>query len=289
MKVIVCPDVHQDLTTLRYCISQLRDGEVDKVVFLGDAVDAWSSEQWYTDSEHSPHVVIRALADWKKEFGDKFIWLIGNHDWAYTRLKDMRYSELNNAVSIIGHQYANHKLIGNTFDENDGMFDVAVCIDGIVYSHAGFTNTWLKSYIIHADYENKRPKSFMNIFNAYLADVPKFIDRLNKDFHDQKMEHRWLDHRSYSPIGDSEIEGPLWVRPWALVNDGAFQYQIVGHTEAFDHEVRWNKKHTRRVDLIDTPSHNLCMIVKDGDMEHYEIRVVRRDSAFDPISGKEIL
>jgi hypothetical protein len=31
------------------------------------------------------------------------------------------------------------------------------------------------------------------------------------------------------------------------------------------------------------------MIVKDGDIEHYEIRVVRRDGAFDPVSGKEIL
>ena len=266
MKVIVCPDIHQEIEVLDYSIRQLRDGEVDKCIFLGDVVDNWSSAYWFDDELRSPKAVLEKLAKWKEEFSDKFICLIGNHDWSYTRIRNLHMDEVLHATGVSGHQWKHVKEIEELFNKYENIFQLADVTDKVVYSHAGFTKTWLKKYIIYTDFENKRPKNFVkSVYNPLVKDVPALIARLNDDFKTEKMKRWWLDHRSYSPTGNSPEEGPLWVRPDALKEDSAFKFQMVGHTE-IDGGMKMyaNKKKTNFVYVVDTPKHNSVVTVVDG-------------------------
>lgn len=266
MKIIVCPDIHQEIETLEFCIQKLRDGDVEKCIFLGDVVDNWSSEYWFEDKLRSPKAVLKKLADWKNEFGDKFVCLIGNHDWSYTRIRNLHMDEVRKASGVSGHQWDHVKEIEKLFNKYESIFQLADVVDGVVYSHAGFTKTWLKKYIIYTDFENKRPKAFVkSVYDPLMKDVPALIARLNDDFKTEKMKRWWLDHRSYSPTGNDPDEGPLWVRPEALSNDAAFALQVVGHTEyAKGLKFFYNKKKTNYVACIDSPGHNKCLYVTDG-------------------------
>lgn len=266
MKVIVCPDIHQEIETLSFCIQMLRDGEVDKCIFLGDLIDSWSSKFWFEDPLRSPKAVLSKIAEWKDEFGDKFSCLIGNHDWSYTRIRNLRMSEVTHATGVSGHQWEHVHEIEDLFDKYENIFQLADCVDKVVYSHAGFTKTWLKKYIIANDFENKRPKSFVKtVYDPLMTDVPALIARLNDDFKTEKIKRHWLDHRSYSPTGNDPDEGPLWVRPEALINDAAFNLQIIGHTEnSKGFVVYHNKKKTHMAACLDSPSHNKCLIVTNG-------------------------
>ena len=277
MKIIVCPDIHQEIEPLAFCIQQLRDGEVDKCIFLGDLIDSWSSAEWYYDSLRSPKAVLEKIAEWKEEFGDKFSCLMGNHDWSYSRIRNLHYSEILKAAGVSGHQNNHVHEIEALFDKYESIFQLADCVDNVVYSHAGFTKTWLKKYIIYTDFENVRPKNFVKtVYDPMLKDLPALIARLNDDFKTGKMRRWWLDHRSYSPTGNDPDEGPLWVRPEALKNDSAFKMQIVGHTECRDGmKMYCDKRKTNFITCIDTPAHDLCLYVNDGVVG--DTKKVKRD------------
>lgn len=266
MKIIVCPDIHQELETLEFCIDKLKSGEVEKCIFLGDVVDNWSSEYWFNDAYRSPKHVLTKLADWKKEFGDRFSCLIGNHDWSYTRIRNLHMDEMLKATGVSGHQMEHVHEIEKLFNKYESIFQLADCVDGVVYSHAGFTKTWLKKYIIYNDFENKRPKAFIkDVYDPLMKDVPALIARLNDDFKTEKMKRWWLDHRSYSPTGNDPDEGPLWVRPEALISDTAFTFQIVGHSEYVKGmKMFHDKKKKQFVACIDSPGHDKCIYVTDG-------------------------
>ena len=294
MKIIVCPDIHQEIEPLAFCIQQLKDGEVDKCIFLGDLIDSWSSAEWYYDSLRSPKAVLEKIAEWKEEFGDKFSCLMGNHDWSYSRIRNLHYSEILKATGVSGHQNNHVHEIEALFDKYESIFQLADCVDNVVYSHAGFTKTWLKKYIIYTDFENVRPKNFVKtVYDPMLTDLPALIARLNDDFKTGKMRRWWLDHRSYSPTGNDPDEGPLWVRPEALKNDAAFKLQIVGHTEfafhlaeksdTFNGKMYTDKKKTNFVYCIDTPGHDTCLYVTDGVPG--KIHKIAHETAFNNYMG----
>lgn len=275
MKVLTCPDIHQDLLAMQYCIDRLRFGLVDKVIFLGDVIDSWSAKEWYDDPLHSPKVVLHQLMKWKDEFGDKLNICVGNHDWSYMRLNGLRMDQLRVATGVSGHQWNNDQEISKLFEEADGIFQLAAFVDGVVYSHAGFTNKWLKTYIINKQFDGKRPKSFMKIYEPIVNDAKSLIDSLNKDFAEQTIHHGTLDHCSYSPAGDDPSEGPLWVRPKSLIGDSAFIVQVVGHTELYEARTIKDSKDLKFVVFTDTPTHNACLLITNGNVETMQLHYVQ--------------
>jgi hypothetical protein len=217
------------------------------------------------------------LHDWKAEFGDKLILCVGNHDFAYMRLKGLHMDQWKDATYISGHQHEHDRDINALFEKYGDMFQLAACIDGVVYSHAGFTDSWLKEYIIATDFNHQRPKSFMKIYNPLVKDKEALIDRLNADFKGEKMRRHFLDHRTWSSIGNDPREGPLWVRPNSLFGESAFQFQVVGHTEYYEVKKMKDIKKMKFVVIVDTPAHNQCALITNGGFETVKIHSVTYD------------
>jgi len=169
----------------------------DMVIMLGDYCDSFN----YNPKEICKgYKNLRKLQ--KKHGKDKFITLLGNHDWHYLRTME-RYSGFSTETNTM----LNPLL---TKDRADGLLPV-VYIDNInktIYSHAGLTKTWMKEWTIPS---------------------PEFVNECNENGLDFQMV-------SFDPYGNNRYHGPLWVRPEALINDfygdGEWK-QIVGHTRTY--------------------------------------------------------
>ncbi len=200
MKILSIPDVHQTLHWKKAVAEYFE--QADKVVFLGD----------YNDSHGEPEVAglladenLREIIKLKLENPDKVILLIGNHDLHYL-LEGKRGSEFQREMYPIFH---------NTFKEYKHLFQIAVELDGWLFSHAGLSNTWL------ALMYNKYPE-LSNLSNIDLAN--ELLQR----------ESEWLWYiDSYEDMwgtGNARIEGPCWIRPESLLVDSVYDNMVVGHT-----------------------------------------------------------
>lgn len=79
-KIIIVPDVH-GRTFWR--LAKEKINEVDQVVFLGDYLDPYPVEGI---SPKKAIEELKKIIDFKKEFLEKVILLIGNHDYHYMNL-----------------------------------------------------------------------------------------------------------------------------------------------------------------------------------------------------------
>lgn len=257
MNVLVIPDIHQGLKAVEIIETEyLKDktGAADKIVFLGDLVDEWTSDKLWS-TEQNPLKVISRIVNIKKALGDKFIWLLGNHDLGYL------YSRQSDSHRISGHQYSHEDEIGKALMDNLSKIQICTKIDDVVYSHGGFTKTWLNY-----------AKSIMNN-NPNVFTKNNIIDRINQTLIYDSNGVTWyntlFDHKGLDPYGDDTVEGPLWVRPSSVIIDNAFHKQIVGHTEI---DIPTNYIYNDyEITVVDTKSHDNFIVIKDGDLHNEKI------------------
>ena len=214
-KVLVIPDVHQQTETL-----DLISGEFDECVMLGDYEDHWESGAWWDDENRNPIAILERIRSLKEKYGKRLHVLLGNHDLTYLSLEKLNEAERYLATCVSGHQKKHESEIASKMDAVADMFEIACEIDGVVYSHAGFSGTWTE--YAHRIQEKDEP-SIISIMNKLILK--------HKTKNGSKKLHVLLDHASFSPSGNSPEEGPLWIRPEALKTDMVFKKQIVGHTE----------------------------------------------------------
>lgn len=249
-KVLVIPDVHQQTETL-----DLIAGEFDECVMLGDYVDHWESGAWWDDENRNPIAILERIHSLKEKYGDRIHVLLGNHDLTYLALDKLSEAERFLATSVSGHQKKHEAEIASKIDEVSDMFEIACEIDGIVYSHAGFSKTW-------ADTARKTQKKddlgTIDLANGLL------LNRKTK--RGAKRLHELLDHCSFSPSGNSRFEGPLWIRPEALLNDILFKKQIVGHTEYDNPTIHYGWNDDTFVFVADTREHLIPTWVNNGEI-----------------------
>jgi hypothetical protein len=171
--------------------------------------DIHGRQHWKTDSEATDIYVLGDYFDshgeveyeeQKRNFielidtarkDDRYHLLVGNHDLHYLHALE-RYSGFQT-----NHCFEINDLLTKAFD----LFYVAFEVDGWIVSHAGFTKTWLNGQTL--DQVNKRWRS---------GDTDAFV------------------FSGLDPFGNEVTQGPLWIRPIALVLDMAFPKQIVAHT-----------------------------------------------------------
>lgn len=246
-KVLVIPDVHQQTETL-----DLIAGEFDECVMLGDYVDHWESGAWWDDENRNPIAILERVHSLKEKYGDRIHVLLGNHDLTYLALDKLSEAERFLATSVSGHQKKHEAEIASKMDEVSDMFEIACEIDGIVYSHAGFSNTWM-------EFANRTQGGDGTI------DLKGLIADLNTEDGAKKL-HLMLDHASMSPSGDSTMEGPLWIRPRALMSDMYFDKQVVGHTELDKPSFVFDKGDSFLF-VADTREHRIPTWVVDGKIQ----------------------
>lgn len=175
--------------------------EVDRIIFVGDYFDSFNIPM--LDQIRNFSEIIKLA----REGSEKIVLLIGNHDYHYLSIGET-YSGFNPTFALgIEHDYVRPNL---------DLFKICHREDEFLFSHAGFTRTWVKDFKINVD----NIDSEVNDFWKYKQHV--FGWRRNPS----KKMSAYTD--SY---GDNIWQGPLWVRPDSLNADKIEGYaQVVGHT-----------------------------------------------------------
>jgi hypothetical protein len=176
--------------------------EVDRIIFVGDYFDSFNIPM--LDQIRNFSEILKL----KRENPDKIVLLLGNHDYHYLSIGET-YSGFNSTYAMgIEHDYLKPNLDLFKICHREGEF---------LFSHAGFTRTWVKDLKINID----NIDSEVNDFWKYKQHV--FGWRRNP----AKKMSAYTDH-----YGDDIWQGPLWVRPNSLDADKIKGYvQVVGHTE----------------------------------------------------------
>ena len=200
MKIIVIGDIHGHDTWKRILAQEIT---YDLIVFLGD----------YCDALHIPYTEIisnyKEIRVFQQSNPDKVITLMGNHELHY--LINTKYSGWNPSTFL---------LLGTILQEDEvkGLLPIIHQVNNYIFSHAGITKTWLN-----------RIKTSFN-----LETDKQTIDYINQC----PLQYFDISYVNYDSHGDSAINGPLWVRPFSLLEDKLDDYiQVVGHTEFKNHKV----------------------------------------------------
>lgn len=188
MKIVVIADVHG-----RQTWKKAKNISADRYIFLGDYFDSRDNIPTVSQIRNFKDIVFWAKKDPRVDL------LTGNHDCHYLKGFHGRYS---------GFQQASYFDIQEVLEENKHLLRMAYHSGKYVFSHAGFSETWVK--------------------NAGIS---------------EPMEANALFRKSYSPFefngidpyGDDVTQGPTWIRPDSLGRD-AWEadkgiIQIVGHTQ----------------------------------------------------------
>lgn len=192
MKIIAIGDIHgrEDWKAV------FKTTRADQYVFIGDYFDTHGTETAHQQMENFKRII-----ETKKELPNKVTLLLGNHDFHYLKeAGDDRYSGFQDH-----HQEMIRDLLERAIVED--QIQVAYEADGVLYTHAGVTKTWLKD---HATQGTALP------INILFKNRPEAF-RFAKEGH--------------SLHGDDPCQGPLWVRPDSLLGDKGVGKQVVGHTQ----------------------------------------------------------
>lgn len=136
-KILIVPDVHGRTFWRK---AKERISEVDRVVFLGDYLDPYF---WEGISRIDAIDEFREIIEFKRENLDKVVLLLGNHDCAYCF----------DFGSASRYDYENEFEIKAIFGANMDLFRLYHKEDKYLFSHAGITNYWLKTYLPEYDIE----------------------------------------------------------------------------------------------------------------------------------------
>lgn len=248
-KILIVPDVHG---SREWLVAKEKIGEVDFVVFMGDYFDSWENK-WPSQGEN-----FKGICEFKRANKDKVRLLLGNHDFSYI-------SGTREGANCSGHQHKRVGEIRGLLNSNLDLIDLAFENDGWVFSHAGFSKTWVVAYLKPCLHRllDEYPKEALDgkefasreEYDEFIAkinsttklwDEKEFsVDLLNEVWHglthfngDENFSYEFdelLDwHGLCSPTGDEVQQGILWIRPPSLLSEPYWSKQVVGHTEIMD-------------------------------------------------------
>ena len=193
-KVLIVPDVHG--RKFWHKAMEMID-EVDQVVFLGDYLDPYSREGITFEDAL---MEFEGILDFKKDYPDKVVLLVGNHDMHYIKTEFMNCSRLN-----VWRRTEVHDIFMNNIDK----FQLIHEVDKYLFNHAGVYLDWTKKYEIALE---------------ELFDFKKFLEK------------RWstLEDVSYTRGGWDKVGSCIWADIRESVQNELpvmFKKQIVGHTQ----------------------------------------------------------
>lgn len=126
MKILINPDIHGRVFW-KYSIEH--KDEFDKIIFLGDYLDAYSPDLLINEKDNFKEII-----QFKKDNLDKVILLLGNHDCHYINSKILHSSRYNPFKASIYHKL---------FNDNLDLFQLIYIYDKYLFSHAGVYQKWM--------------------------------------------------------------------------------------------------------------------------------------------------
>lgn len=257
-KILVIPDVHGSHQW--EVAKSISPDSYDYAVFLGDYFDSWEND-WPDQGEN-----FKAICNFVREDPAHRKLLIGNHDWSYI-------SGTRDGYRVSGHQSGHILEIRNLLEQNLDIIDLAFECDGWVFSHAGFSKTWVASMkqVLHQILD-KWPEENDSENKSLIWDEKEYcIDLLNQQWHtvthSVEEENFWygfdelLDwYGFFSPSGDEISQGPLWIRLESLLQDAYYPKQVVGHTEMCLYEKVFLHQKKNKVVVADSALHEVYSV-----------------------------
>ena len=141
MKVLAVGDIHTKLWIIEE-VEKLVE-EYDRVVFVGDYADDWGV---------SPQCSIATwswLMKLEDKFPDKVSVVMGNHDYIYVNYTKTTQSGYDRFTQTLIDVPENREL----WRWLKGL-PVTLTVDGVTYSHAGFTGEWFKQHGLDKNYSS---------------------------------------------------------------------------------------------------------------------------------------
>lgn len=126
MKILINPDIHGRVFW-KYSIEH--KDEFDKIIFLGDYLDAYSPDLLLKEKDNFKEII-----QFKKDNLDKVILLLGNHDCHYINSKIFHSSRYNLFKANVYHKL---------FNDNLDLFQLIYIYDKYLFSHAGVYQKWM--------------------------------------------------------------------------------------------------------------------------------------------------
>ena len=132
-KILIVPDVHG--RTFWHKAIEIIDN-VDKVIFLGDYLDPYPHEKITFENAI---IEFGSIMAFKKDYPDKVILLLGNHDMHYLIKEFMNCSRLNNEK---------RNELNQIYNEHIDYFNLIYQYNQYLFSHSGIYLDWLEKYKI---------------------------------------------------------------------------------------------------------------------------------------------
>lgn len=193
-KVVIIGDIH-GRTIWNQIVEENPDANL--FIFMGDYFDSFDID--IMEQMHN----FRDIIKFRKDNPDKVITLIGNHDYHYTSGCIGSYSGFNYST------FFNMKLeLDNLIKE--GILIIAHQIGNYLFTHAGVTKTFCEENDI---------------------DTENLVENLNASLIYKPTIFNFRVGKNRSAYGDDINQGPLWVRPISLLDDGLDYIHVVGHTQ----------------------------------------------------------
>ena len=217
LKLLVVPDIHEDLDFLKYIIAKEDFATFDHIVLLGDYFGPPGVVNPDEDNLQRMAVTLMGL---KEILSDRLHMLCGNHDLPYYALRPVCGENTGKPNPVIS------QWLGATTCERAEIINAAwseefwkslkgaVLLDGWLFSHAGVHPNWWPE-------SGKTPEEKMQRFDAYW---------------EYAFEH--IYEEAEDPIfaagtargGLAQHGGPLWLDWDAEFEDSLEVSQIAGHT-----------------------------------------------------------
>jgi hypothetical protein len=219
MRILVIPDLHENLDFLKYIMSIEDSSSFDHIVLLGDYFDSHSKA---LPSLSQVQRVAGTLFGYKELLGDKLHLLCGNHDLPYYALRPACLLDGGAANLMIGEwleatTMERAEVINELWDEAFWQqLRGAVLLDGWLFSHAG----------VHPHHWNAGGATL----EARYAQFEYNWDRDFARIHQQPENEPDLFAIGRARRGTTEFAGPLWLDWNEEFEDSLEVPQVVGHT-----------------------------------------------------------
>ena len=154
-QIIILGDSHA--RPIAIDIIELHLKTAHKIILLGDYVDPYNQIAPISDKKVVSH--LKKVIDYKKQYPNKFILLLGNHDIHYVH-PDLRCTRYNYKIAT---------ELRELYTENWDLFDISHQIDNYLFTHAGVCMKWLDAHWLKLEVFGLKP-DYSNI-NQDLKDV----------------------------------------------------------------------------------------------------------------------
>lgn len=247
MKLLVIPDIHENLEFLKYILAVEDTAHFDHVILLGDYFDRRDDKASTTNDLVR---VAGTILGMREILGDRLHLLCGNHDLPYYALRPICVENTGQPNRTIGHWMevtttARAEAINSVWDDAfwKGLKG-AVLLDGWLFSHAGIDARWWPD-------AGKTAQAQMKVFEGNWR---KAMDSIFDE------EENPLFSVGRARGGTAKVGGPLWLDWDAEFEDNLDLPQIAGHTRCAK---QTQKGRSFCIDMMQAT----YAVIEDGDVQ----------------------